>query len=302
MDMNKKKILITGGTGFIGNYLTTELLKEGHYITIVSRSPEKYTEKQAENRNFVGWDGDLLNALNEADVIINLAGKNLFGRWTESIKREIYDSRIENTRKLVNAIERTDSKPELLISASGVSIYGDHKDQVIDEKTPSADTFLGKVCRDWESEASRAGEFDVRVAITRFGPVLEGDGGLIEKMRFPFLMFVGGPVGSGNQYIPWIHMKDLCNAIRFPMQNEKINGPYNVCSPEPETMDNFAKKMGEVMNRPSIFRVPEFVLKMVLGEGAQPAIESLRVQPKVLQKEGFNFEFEDLTEALADIL
>ena len=300
--MDAKRILITGGTGFIGSYLSSELLQDGHYITIVTRSPDKYAEEQAENRKFTGWGDDLISAVGESDVIINLAGHNLFGRWNERVKKQIYNSRIDATQKLVDAIEKANSKPELLISASGVSIYGDHGDEKIDEATPPADHFLGKLCVDWENEAQRAEKSGVRVANPRIAPTLEDNGGMIEKMKLPFWLFLGGPVGKGSQYLPWIHMHDLCKAILYPIQNESITGAYNVCTPNPVTMNDFAKTLGRVMNRPSFFKVPEFVLKIVLGEGSKLALESLRVQPTVLQEAGFDYEFEDLEEALADIL
>jgi len=299
---NEKQILITGGTGFIGGYLCEQLMKEGHYLTLITRSPEKYKEENSKNQRFISWDDELPKEMDRADIVINLAGENLFGRWNEKTKEKIYNSRIQATRKLVQAIGKSESKPELLISASGISIYGDHGNTVIDESMPAADNFLGNVCTDWEAEARKAADYGVRVAIPRIGPVLEEDGGLVEIMRLPFALFIGGPVGSGSQYIPWIHMQDLCNAIYYPVENENLSGAYNACSPEPKTMKEFTETFGRVMNRPSFFKVPEFALKLVLGEGAGPAIESVRAQPKVLQEAGFEFQFENLEYALSDIL
>jgi len=298
-----KKVLITGGTGFIGKYLTQRLLKEGHYVTIITRSPEKYAEKQAKNRSFIGWDDDLVSAMSQHDTVINLVGENLFGqRWTDEVKKRIYSSRIDSTKKLVAAMKESENKPEIFISASAVGIYGDSGSKVLDESAPAGSDFLAKVCEDWENESKKADELGVRVANPRIGIVLEENGGMVEKMILPFKLGVGGPIGSGEQYVPWVHMTDLCNALLFPMKNASVNGPYNACSPEPETMNILAKKMGKVLNRPSLFRVPEFVLNIALGEAAKPVISSLRVQPKVLQTSGFEFMFEDLEEALADIL
>tara|TARA_R100001143_G_C3361295_1_gene136449 strand:+ start:10620 stop:11525 length:906 start_codon:yes stop_codon:yes gene_type:complete len=301
--MESKKILITGGTGFIGSYLSDQLLKQGHYLTIITRSPGRYSEEQAKNMQYVGWDDDLIDVVNRCDYIINLAGESLFGqRWTNEVKSSIYDSRILTTRKLVTLIKKADKKPELFISASAVGIYDDNGDKILDESSPPGSDFLAEVCKDWENEALKASEYGVRVAIPRFGIVLEENGGMMEKMLLPFKMFVGGPIGSGNQYIPWVHMNDLCKAILFPIENHELQGPYNVCSPEPQPMDVFADTLGKVMNRPSFFKVPESLLKLVLGEAAQPVLGSLRVQPKVLQISGFEFEFEDLEEAIADII
>lgn len=298
-----KKILITGGTGFIGKYLTQILLKEGHYVTIVTRSPDKYSEKQAKNRSYIGWEAELASAMNEHDVVINLVGENLFGqRWTDEVKKRIYNSRIDSTKKLVDSMKNSKNKPALFISASAVGIYGDNGGKVLDESTPAGDDFLAEVCVDWENESKKAEKLGIRVANPRIGIVLEENGGMIEKMVMPFKFGVGGPIGSGEQYVPWVHMVDLCNAILFPMEEESISGPYNACSPEPETMNVLAKKMGRVLNRPSVFRVPEFLLNIALGEAAQPVVSSLRVQPKILQTSGFDFVFEDLEEALGDIL
>jgi uncharacterized protein len=301
--MESKKLLITGGTGFIGKFLVSELLKDGHFVTILTRSPEKYAEKQAENRSYIGWNDNLVSVMENTDVVINLAGESLFGqRWSDPVKEKIYNSRIQATRKLVDAMKKAESPPELFISASAVGIYGDSGDVLLDESSPLGNDFLARVCIDWEKESQLAASSGVRVANPRIGIVLEDSGGMLEKMKLPFQLFAGGPIGSGMQYVPWIHIGDLCRALLYPMVNHDISGPYNACSPEPATMNDLAKSLGQVMNRPSFFRVPEFVLKAVLGEAAQPALSSLRVQPKVLQISGFEFEFEDLEEALADVI
>lgn len=300
--METKQILITGGTGFIGHYLCNELLKAGHYLTLITRSPEKYSEDQAKNMRYIGWDDELDEAVNRTDVIINLAGENLFGqRWTDSVKKRIYDSRILTTQKLTKLIAESASKPDLFISASAVGIYGDSGDKILDESATLGSDFLEKVCIDWEKEALKASEHGVRVAIPRFGIVLEDNGGFIDKMKLPFMFFVGGSIGSGDQFVPWVHMRDLCNAILYPMEKYDLEGPYNACSPNPVTMQSMANVIGKVMNRPAYFRVPTAILKFILGEAAEPILSSLRAHPKILQSSGFQFEFEDLEEALADI-
>ncbi len=300
--MKEKKIMITGGTGFVGRYLSEELMKLGHYTMIVSRTPEKYKGVDAKNQRFISWD-DVPGAMQQADIVINLAGENLFGkRWTGQVKKRILNSRIEATQTLVSAMEQLQDRPELLVSVSGINYYKASGDQILDEESEAGNDFLAEVCKKWEAEARKAEELGVRVATPRIGIVLEENGGVVEKMRLPFKLFAGGPLGSGEQYMSWVHMRDLCRALIYPMENPDFSGSYNACAPNPVTMNEFAKTMGSVMNRPSLFRVPEFLLKTLLGEAAQPVLSSLRVQPKKLQQAGFTFEYEYLEPALSDIL
>lgn len=296
-------IMITGGTGFIGEELRTQLLKRGNNLVIVTRDPGKYESASAKNQRFVGWEDDLAAEMNDMDAVINLAGENLFGqRWTEEVKDRILRSRVESTRTLVKAMEQASDRPVVFISASASGIYGDRGDAILHESEPAANDFLAEVCVAWEEEAQKAAEFGVRVAIPRIGIVLEKEGGALEKMIPPFEFFVGGPVGAGDQYMSWIHRTDLCEALIYPIKNESVSGPYNACSPNPVTMNEFASTLGSVLNRPSLFRVPEFVLQWVLGESAKPVTDSIRMQPLKLQTTGFEFQFEILEEALADIL
>jgi uncharacterized protein len=297
------KYLITGGTGFVGSYLRPILLKDGHYVTVITRSPEKYSGEKADNQRFISWEDDLYKVMDDTDTVINLAGENIFGfRWTKRVKKKIRNSRIETTRKLVRSMEAADHKPELFISASGVNYYKSQEDRVIDESGEPGEGFLAEVCIDWEIEAQKAEEMGIRTAIPRIAPVLQDGGGMIEKMKLPFLLFAGGPLGSGNQYVPWIHMNDLCRAILFPVIKSDFEGPYNTCSPMQVTMNELAAAIGKTLNRPSFMKVPEFAMNLILGEAASPVLESLRVLPGKLLENGFEFEFEDLEEALADIL
>lgn len=296
-------ILITGGTGFIGQELRENLLKEGHNLVIITRSPKKYEDEAASNQRFLSWDSDLVSEMNNSDVVINLAGENIFGqRWNEEVKTRIYNSRIDATRSLVEAMEKAESKPSTLISASASGIYGDQGDAIITEEHKAANDFLAKVCIDWEAESQKASKFGVRVVNPRIGIVLEEGGGALEKMIPPFRLFVGGPVGDGKQYMSWIHRLDLVNALIYPIDEKELVGAYNVCSPNPATMNELSRTLGDVMNRPSFFRVPKFALDIALGEAAQPITGSVRMQPKKLQIHGFEFRFEELEEALADII
>lgn len=298
------KIVVSGGTGFIGSHLKSRLLKEGHLVTVVSRTPEKYEQESARNQRFVSWErGPLTEAISGTDVVVNLAGESIFGqRWTEEVKRRIRSSRMETTSSLVEAIGQASDPPDLMISVSGVDYYGDGGDRVLDEDSPPGDYFLSHVCMEWEAAAKEVTSHGVRLAIPRLGIVLERGGGALQQMLPPFRFFVGGPVGSGEQYFPWIHMEDLCRGLLYPIANSDVQGPYNLCAPEPPTMKEFARALGEVMRRPSFFRVPEFAVKLVLGEAAQPVLTSHRTVPKKLKREEFEFFFSDLREALADIV
>lgn len=296
-------ILITGGTGFIGDELRTILLKEGYNLIIITRSPKKYEDESAKNQRFISWEDDLVAAMDEADAVINLAGENLFGqRWTEAVKQKIKESRVQCTRKLVETMKAAGNKPVVFISASASGIYGNRGNDILNESALLADDFLAEVCQAWENEAQKASEFGIKVAIPRAGIVLEKEGGALAKMIPPFQFCAGGPIGDGQQYMSWVHRTDLCNALIFPLHNKEFSGPYNVCSPNPVTMNEFAKTLGSVMNRPAWFRVPEFALKIVLGDAAKPVTDSIRMQPQKLQSAGFDFRFEELEEALADIM
>lgn len=297
-----KHILITGGTGFIGKELRRTLLQEGHYLIVITRNPKKYDDEKAKNQQFISWEDDLIPIMNTVDVVIHLAGENVFSqRWSEDVKKKIYDSRIDSTRTLVDAMREADSKPDVFISASGSGYYGNGEDAIRTESDIVGDDFLASVCKDWEAEAQKATAFGVRVVNPRIGIVLERDGGAMEKMIPPFQWFVGGPVGNGKQYMSWIHRDDMVQALIFPIE-QHIQGPYNVCAPTPVTMNTFAKVLGDVMNRPVLFRVPKFALECLYGEGAKPILDSIRMNPTVLKEQGFDFQHDDLEEAVADIL
>ena len=296
-------IFISGGTGFIGSYLRTILLQEGHFLTVVTRNPEKYEDEKAKNQQFVSWDDDLVREMNKTDAVINLAGASIFGqRWTKEVKDRIYESRIESTRQIVNAIKKADAPPSVLVSGSAAGYYGDRGDEVINESATAGNDFLARVCVDWEKEARKAEDAGARVVIPRIGIVLQQGGGALEQMLTPFKLGLGGPVGSGDQYFPWIHMHDLCRAFLFVIEEETIEGPFNLNAPHPVTMRTFADELANQLHRPSLFRVPEFVLQLVLGDAAAPITNSLRLQPKKLQQNGFQFQYGYVTEALAEIL
>ncbi len=296
-------ILLTGATGFIGSYLRQMLLRQGHLLTIVTRSPEEYENEKAKNQQFVSWDDDLAEEMNQVDAVINLAGASIFGRrWTDEVKEQIHSSRIESTQTIVAAIEQADDRPSVMISVSGSDYYGDRGDTLLDESMEPGDGFLARVCIDWEEAAQPVTDLGVRLAIPRIAVVLEKDGGALEQMLPPFQFFVGGPLGSGDQYFPWIHMYDLCRAIVFAIEKDNFEGPFNLSAPNPTTMREFASQLATQLRRPSLFKVPESVLKLVLGEAANPILTSKRLQPKKLQQHGFEFRYGYLQEAISDII
>src|SRR5699024_9684876 len=296
-------IFISGGTGFIGSYLRRMLLQEGHLLTIVTRSPEKYASETAKHQQSISWDADLAEQMEQTDAVINLAGASIFGqRWTESVKERIASSRIESTRTLVDAVKKSENRPEVFLSASAAGYYGDRGEQVLDEAAASGEDFLAQRCLRWVQEAHKVQEAGRRLAIPRTGIVVEDDGGAMEQMLLPFKFCVGGPVGSGRQYFPWIHMHDLCRAFLFAIGNSNFSGAFNANAPNPVTMRAFADLLGNQLHRPSFFRVPEALLQLVLGDAAAPITNSLRLQPKKLQQHGFEFQYPQLSGALADIL
>ncbi len=297
------KVLVTGGTGFIGRGLCSMLLREGHYLKIITRNPAGHRDEQSKNQQFISWEAGLSEAMEWADAVINLAGENIFSqRWTDEVKQKIYSSRIESTERLAEAIRSAENPPEVMISGSAVGYYGGRGIKVIDENEPAGNDFLAKVCIDWEEAAKPVEECGVRLIISRTGIVLEKGGGVLKKMLPAFRFFAGGPVGRGTQFVPWIHRYDLCQTFIFFLENKSTEGPYNICSPDPVTMEELAKSLGDVLNRPSFLRVPEWALKTALGEAAKPALESLRAQPARLEQSEFEFRYIYLTEALSDIV
>ena len=260
-----KKILITGATGLIGTEVCKKLISEGKEITVFTRNPERAKKVLPGVKNYIEWDyermDDWMNELNGKDAIINLAGANLgTKRWNDKYKRKIYDSRIISTRRLVEAIKDCNPRPKVFISASAVGYYGDRGNEILTEESKPGKDFLANLCSDWEKEATKIEESSLRRVSLRTGIVLSKKGGALKQFLLPYKLFIGGPLGNGQQWFPWIHIDDLTELIIYSLKNENITGPINCASPGIVRMKEFTKTLGRVLHRPSLFSVPRFIL------------------------------------------
>lgn len=290
-------ILITGGTGFIGSHLVSSFVHDQHKVTILTRGDRSSNHPLISYRK---WDGKSMPlAIGLYDVVINLAGASLADeRWTDEFKKEIISSRVNATRACVEYINRSQRPPEVFISASAVGYYGGHSTVETDEKSSPGEDFMAEVCIKWEEAAKGA---NCRTVTPRIGVILGADGGALPTIAKPFKMGVGGKLGSGTQGFPWMHIVDLVNSYHFMIENEDLTGPVNLCSPNITLQTDFAKALAKELGRPSFFPTPKFLLEMLLGEKSVIVWGGQKVQPKVLEKTGFKYEFADLAEALDDI-
>jgi hypothetical protein len=258
-------------------------------------------------KKYVKWNynnpDEWKDYLNEADSVIHLAGTNLGAkRWNYEFKKELFNSRIESTRHLVNAIKNSENKPRSFITASAVGFYGDRGDEVLTEKSNLGKDFLSNLCSEWEKEAEKIEDQNVRRVSLRIGLVLSSEGGVLKKFLPPFKIFLGGPLGNGKQWFPWIHIEDLINIIIHAIKTDSLLGPVNIASPGIVRMNDFATSIGKVLQRPSFFQVPKFILKIAVGEFADAIISGQKVSVDKLLKSGFNFRFADLENALKNLL
>jgi uncharacterized protein len=296
------KCVISGGTGFIGRRIVDRLLRDGHYVGVWSRKPGK--EKRTAVGSFT-WDplqGEPpLESLNSMDAVIHLAGEPVAQRWNAAVKQRIRDSRVLGTRRLVDAIGRVQHKPKVLVCASAIGYYGDRGDEVLSESSTPGSGFLVDVCRGWEAEAGRAAEFGLRVIRLRIGFVLGKGGGAMARMVPAFRAFAGGRLGSGRQWMPWIHENDVAEMFVHAVEND-ISGVWNATSPNPVTNADFTREMGKALHRPALFPVPPFALKLAFGEMGQHMLDSARVIPAAPLKTNFQFQYPELGPALRDLL
>jgi hypothetical protein len=302
-----KKIIVTGATGLIGIELCKALKARGESITVFSRNIESAKRILGNEFNYVKWNyenpGEWQESLADKDAVIHLAGANLFAkRWTENYKKEILESRYISTKNLVSGLKNSQSKVKIFICSSGVGYYGSRGNEILTESSSAGNDFIADVVKNWEGEAAEASAIGVRTAMLRQGIVLSKKGGALAKFLPPFKFFIGGALGNGKQWFPWIHIDDLIAIYLFILDNSEISGSVNVVSPNLVTMREFVKVLGKTLHRPSVFSVPEIALKIMLGEAASTILSSQRVVPQELIDKGFKFKFEKLEEALKDLI
>lgn len=299
------KVALTGASGFLGPGLVQRLLERGHGVHVLARDVKRALARLPSGVSGSFFDAATplsADALGGAEAVVHLAGEPVAQRWTESARRRIRDSRVVGTRLLVEAAKASGTVRHF-VSASAIGYYGgDRGAEPLTESSSPGEDFLAQVCRAWEAEAMEAATAGIRTVLPRIGVVLHPEGGALHTMLPPFRMGAGGRVGSGKQYVSWIHRADAVAALRFLLERPELEGPFNLTSPEPVTNTDFAHVLAATLGRPSIMHVPAFVLKAALGEMAQMALEGQRVLPRRLTEVGFTLRFPGLQEALKDLL
>lgn len=297
------KIVIAGGTGFVGKVLTRLLQENGHEIIILTRN-KTVLEKDIQYVQWLQQGARPEQLLNTVDAFVNLAGISLNnGRWTKKQKKAIYTSRMDATLEIVRIMEQLSSKPKVLINASAVGIYPTSTITTYTENSMDyATDFLGTTVQDWERQANRAEKLGIRVALARFGVILGREQGALPSMLLPYKMHIGGTIGSGKQWLSWVHVEDVARAIYFAITNENIKGPFNVVAPHAARMKDFGKTIAMIMGRSHWMPVPSMVMRLALGEQSVLVLEGQHVLPSVLEKQHFTFNYPHLKEALQDLL
>ncbi len=307
------KTIILGGTGFIGRLLVTSLLNSGHEVVVVGRSPKRaerrFVAEKSERLRFAGWDGKTASGWGEevdgADAVVNLAGENIAaGRWSPDQKKRIVDSRVQAGQAVCQTIREAADRPKALIQASAVGFYGLREDELLTEDSaPKSGSFLAETAAAWEQSTEEVLSLGVRRVVVRTGLVLGRNGGALPRMLMPFKFFVGGSLGSGRQWVSWIHLRDEVGAIMHLLQQDTAAGPYNLVAPNPLIMKHFAQAIGKAMGRPALFTAPTYALRMALGRMADELLLSgQRVSCQRLLDSGYVFAFPVIDQALGDLL
>lgn len=320
------KIVMTGATGFIGPPLCAELVGGGHQVTVLARDTARAQAALGKQVRSLAWEekvgegktsdtaapapaADWKQAVAEADAVINLAGASVAGqKWTPEYKAQILSSRVETTRKLVQAMRDSPRRPSVFLSASAIGYYGDRKDEAVTETALPGNDFLADVCKAWEAEAQEAEGLGVRVARLRIGVVL-GHGGALEKMLHPlplpfnpYKLGLGGRIGSGKQWLSWIHLDDVLGLMTWALTNADVHGAVNITAPNPCTNSDFTHTLGHIFHRPAALPVPAFALRAMLGEFADTLLKGQKALPSVAEQQGYRFRFPTLEPALKSLL
>lgn len=305
------RVLVTGGTGLIGARLLRQLHERQHSVLILTRRPAEAQTRLGAFGTIVEGDpmqeGAWMDAIHDCDAVIHLAGENVFAkRWNESFKKLLYDSRIRSTENVVKALAKNPQtatgNPRVLVNASAVGYYGPTTDQELTEDAPPGNDFLAHICVDWEKAALAGERLGLRVAVVRVGVVLDTEGGAMAKLLTPFKMGVGGKIGSGRQWMPWIHRDDMVGLFVLGLENATATGPINGTAPNPVTNYDFTKAVGRALHRPTIFPTPAFMLRLMLGEVATIVATGQRVLPQRALALGYQFKFPTIDAALADLI
>lgn len=301
------KIVLAGGTGFIGGALVAALLERGDAVVLLTRDPaaaQRHWDGKVDARLWNGRDpGPWVLAVDGADAVINLAGESVAGgRWTPERKLALIKSRVDSTRALIAAVEAAKERPLVLVNASAVGFYGASPEGDCAEDAPRGSDFLAALCGQWERDAREADKLGARTVMTRFGVVLGKGGGALAKMLTPFKLGVGGPLGSGRQPFPWVHVDDAAGAILFAVDEAKLTGPVNVTAPEAATNASFTKALGRALRRPAFLPAPAFALRLALGEMSSMLLGGQKAAPKKLLAHGYRFRHPSLDGALASLL
>ena len=299
-------VLVTGGTGFIGSRVCSALHQQGDTVHVLSRNPERAQTKVESARAYYRWNPETEKLPSEATngiaSVVHLAGETIAGKWNDEKKRQIRDSRILSTRNLVESLAAADTKPNALVCASAIGYYGDSGDEHFTEVSPPGNDFLAKICQEWEAEAQKATDLGIRVVTVRIGLVLGLGGGLLAQVLPPFKFGVGGILGNGRQWMSWIHVDDVIGIILHALENNEIRGPLNATAPTPVRNTEFTKTLGTVLRRPTLFPVPTFGLKLMMGEFADFIVMSQKVLPEKTEVSGYEFRHRTLESALRDLL
>ncbi|OCA83324.1 TIGR01777 family protein [Bacillus sp. FJAT-27225] len=296
------KIAIAGGTGFLGGALVKRLLSEGHQVVILTRKTPESSKAGLSQVQWLVEGSEPERFLKEIDVFINLAGESLnSGRWTSERKERLVKSRLAATNEAIRILGKLNRKPAVFISASAVGLYGTSEKETFTEKNRPGKDFLANLVKQWEAAGSKAKELGIRTVFCRFGIILDQHQSALPQMALPYKLFGGGTIGSGRQWVSWIHREDAVRAILFAIGKSDLKGPVNFTAPHPATMKEFGKTIGLVLRRPHWLPVPSFALRLLLGEMSILVLEGQRALPTVLMEKGFHFRFPHLTEALEDI-